>query len=77
MTFRWTLAGCCALLLLPLAVTADSLDDIKADLANCRNCRHRTLLEARLNYRLKMVQAGQMSTAAIAGSVPGTSSGRA
>ena len=74
MTRRWILAGCCALLLLPFTVAADSLDEIKADLANCRTCRYRTLLEARLNYRLKMVQAAQMTTSAIAGSVPGTSS---
>jgi hypothetical protein len=74
MAYRWIVAGCCALLLLPLGVTADSLDEIKADLANCGKCQHRTLLEARVNYRLKMVQASQSSTARIAGSVPGTSS---
>jgi hypothetical protein len=74
MTFRWILAGCCALLLLPFGVTADSLDEIKADLVKCRNCQYRTLLEARLNYRLKMVQASEMSTAGNARSVPGTSS---
>jgi len=68
------LAGCCAFLLLPLGLTADSLDEIKADLANCKTCRYRTLLEARLNYRLKMVQASQLTTAGIVGSVPGTSS---
>jgi len=67
------LAGCCALLLLPLTVTADSLDEIRADLASCGNCRYRTLLEARLNYRLKMVQAAQLTTAGVAGRVPGTS----
>jgi hypothetical protein len=74
MRFRRILAACCALLLWPLGVTADSLDEIKADLAKCGNCRYRTLLEARLNYRLKMVQASQLTTAGIAGSVPGTSS---
>src|SRR5262249_35997248 len=74
MTVRWIVAGCCALLLLPFGVTADSLDEIKADLANCGKCQHRTLLEARLNYGLKMVQASQVGTARIAGSVPGTSS---
>jgi hypothetical protein len=74
MTFRRILAGCCVLLLLPLGVIADSLDEIKADLANCRSCRYRTLLQARVNYRLKMVQASQLTTAGIAGSVPGTSS---
>jgi hypothetical protein len=74
MTRRWILAGCCALFLLPFAVSADSLDEIRADLAGCRTCRYRTLLEARLNYRLKMVQAAQLTTAGVAGSVPGTSS---
>src|SRR6476661_1882236 len=74
MTFRWILAVCCAVLLLPFAVAADSLDEIKADLANCGNCRYRTLLEARLNYRLKMVQASQLTTSGIVGSVPGTDS---
>src|SRR5690348_717963 len=72
--FRWMLIGCFAFLQLPFAARADSLDEIKADLANCRNCTLRTLLEARLNYRLKMVQAAQLTTAGIAGSVPGTSS---
>ena len=73
--FRWILVGCFALLQLPFAVMADSLDEIKADLASCKNCRQRTLLEARLNYRLKMVQDSETTTAGIAGSVPGTSSG--
>jgi hypothetical protein len=73
MTSRWIL-GCCALLVLPFTVTADSLDEIRADLASCRNCRERRLLEARVNYRLKMVQASQLTTAGIAGRVPGTSS---
>ena len=73
--FRWILVACFALLQLPVPVMADSLDEIKADLANCRTCRQRTLLEARLNYRLKMVQASEMTIAGVAGSVPGTSSG--
>jgi hypothetical protein len=66
--------ACLAVLLSPLAIRADSLDEIKADLATCGNCSHRTLLQARLNYRLKMVQAAELTTASIAGSVPGTSS---
>src|SRR5262249_32698558 len=73
-TSRWILAGCLASLLLPLAIGADSLDEIKADLANCGNCPYRNLLQASLNYRLKMVQAAETSTSSIAGSVPGTSS---
>src|SRR2546428_10614931 len=71
---RWILVGCLALLQLPFAM-ADSLDEIKADLANCGNCSLRTLLQARLNYRLKMVQAAETTTSSIAGSGPGTSSG--
>jgi len=73
MKHRWILAGC-ALLLLPFGVTADSLDEIKADLANCRTCSYRTLLQARVNYRLKMVQASQSMAANVMRSVPGTSS---
>jgi hypothetical protein len=54
----------------------DSLDDIRADLANCKgppSCLHRTLLQARLNYRLKMIQMAEITMGSIAGSVPGAS----
>ena len=44
-------------------------------LANCKNCPHRTLLQARLNYRLKMVQALETGADGIMRGVPGTSTG--
>jgi hypothetical protein len=71
---QWIVSGCFALALaLPLRAL-DALDEIKADLANCKNCPHRTLLQARLNYRLKMIQYAETGMAGIAGSVPGMDS---
>jgi hypothetical protein len=72
---RWIVSGCFAIALALPVQAFDNLDQIKAELANCRNCPHRTLLQARLNYRLKIVQQGELAVASIAGSVPGTSSG--
>jgi hypothetical protein len=73
---RWMVAGCFALALASPVRAVDSLDDIKADLANCKgppSCLHRTLLQARLNYRLKMIQMAEVTMGSIAGSVPGAS----
>ena len=72
---RWIVSGCFALALALPMRAFDSLDGIKADLANCKNCAHRTLLQARLNYRLKMIQYAETGMAGIAGSVPGMNSG--
>ena len=72
---RWMLSGCFALALALPMRAFDSLNGIKADLANCKNCPHRTLLQARLNYRLKMIQYAETGMAGIAGSVPGMNSG--
>lgn len=72
---RWIVGGCFALALALPARAFDTLEEIKADLAKCKNCPHRTLLQARLNYRLKMVQQLETGVAGIARSVPGTSSG--
>src|SRR5437879_3951825 len=72
---RWMVAGCFAFALAS-PVTGASLDEIKADLANCKgppSCLHRTLLEARLNYRLKMIQMAEITMGSIARSVPGAS----
>src|SRR5437879_2788283 len=73
---RWIVNGCFFVLALVSPMRAfDALDEIKADLANCKNCPHRTLLQARLNYRLKMIQYAETGMAGIAGSVPGMNSG--
>jgi hypothetical protein len=72
---RWIVSGCFALALALPVRAFDALDEIKADLANCKNCPHRTLLQARLNYRLKMIQYAETGISGIAGSVPGMSSG--
>ena len=53
---RWIVSGCFAMTLALPVRAFDSLDEIKADLAKCKNCPHRMLLQARLNYRLKMIQ---------------------
>lgn len=45
----WIVSGCFALALALPVRAFDTLDDIKADLANCKNCPHRTLIQARLN----------------------------
>jgi hypothetical protein len=72
---RWIVSGCFALALALPVRAFDTLDEIKASLANCKNCPHRTLLQARLHYRLKMIQQLEIGVGGIAGSVPGTSSG--
>ncbi len=73
---QWIVSGCFALALaLASPMRADTRDEIKADLANCQNCRDRTLLEARLNYRLKMIQYLATGIAETVGTVPGTSAG--
>ena len=72
---RWMVSGCFVLAFASPVRAFDTLDEIKASLANCKNCPHRTLLQARLNYRLKMVQQLETRVAGIAGSVPGMSSG--
>ena len=72
---QWIVSGCFVLALALPVRAFDTLNEIKADLANCKNCPHRTLLQARLNYRLKIVQQGEIAVAGIAGSVPGTSTG--
>jgi len=72
---RWIVSGCFALALASPMRAFDTLEGIKADLANCKNCPHRTLLQARLNYRLKMIQYAETGMAGIAGSVPGMNSG--
>jgi hypothetical protein len=73
---RWIVSGCFALALALPIRAFDSLNEIKASLANCKsNCRHRTLLQARLNYRLKMVQALETGADGIMRGVPGTSTG--
>ena len=69
---RWIVAGCFTWALASPVRAFDSLDDIKADLAKCSGCLHRNLLQARLNYRFKMIQAAETSMAGIAGRVPGT-----
>ena len=74
-TNRWIASGCFALALALPARAFDALDEIKADLANCKNCPHRTLLQARLNYRLKMIQYAETGMAGMAGSIPGMNSG--
>jgi hypothetical protein len=73
---RWMVAGCFAWALTSPVRAVDSLDDIKADLANCKgppSCLHRTLLQARLNYRLKIIQMAEIAMGSIARSVPGAS----
>jgi hypothetical protein len=73
---RWMISGCFVLALASPVRAFDSLDEIKASLANCKSlCRHRTLLQARLNYRLKMVQALETGADGIMRGVPGTSTG--
>ena len=72
---RWMISGCFALVLALPVRAFDALGEIKADLANCKNCPHRTLLQARLNYRLKMIQYAETGMAGMAGSVPGMNSG--
>src|SRR5258706_11846854 len=72
---RWIVSGCFALALALPVRAFDTLDEIKADLANCKNCPHRTLLQARLNYRLKIVQQGELAVASTVSRVPGTNSG--
>ncbi len=69
---RWIVAVCFTWVLASPVRAFDSLDDIKADLAKCSGCLHRNLLQARLNYRFKMIQAAETSMAGIAGRVPGT-----
>jgi hypothetical protein len=69
---RWIVAGCFTWALASPVMAFDSLGEIKADLAKCSGCLHRNLLQARLNYRLKMIQAAEISMAGIAGRVPGT-----
>src|SRR2546430_2054832 len=62
MATRWMVAGCFAFALASPVRAVDSLDAIRADLANCKgppSCLHRTLLQARLNYRLKMIQVAR------------------
>jgi hypothetical protein len=71
---QWIVSGCFALALAS-PMRADTLDEIKASLANCKNCLHRTLLQARLNYRLKMIQYAETGAAGIAGTVPGMTAG--
>lgn len=71
---KWIGSGLLTLALASPVRAFDTLDEIKADLANCRNCPHRTLLQARLNYRLKMIQYAENGISGIAGSVPGMSS---
>ncbi len=74
---QWMVSGCFALALALPARAFDSLAEIKASLANCKsNCRHRTLLEARLNYRLKMVQYAETGMAGMAGRAGMTSGAR-
>jgi len=72
---RCVVSGCFALALASPMRALDTLDEIKADLSNCKNCPHHTLLQARLNYRLKMIQYAETGMAGIAGSVPGMNSG--
>ena len=72
---RWIVSGCFALALVLPVRAFDTLDEIKASLANCKNCPHRTLLQARLNYRLKMVQALETGADGIMRGVPGMSTG--
>jgi hypothetical protein len=72
---RWMASGCFVLALAWPVRAFDALDEIKADLAKCKNCPHRTLLQARLNYRLKMIQYAETGMAGMAGSVPGMNSG--
>jgi hypothetical protein len=72
---RWMIGGCFVLALTLPVRAFDALGEIKADLANCKNCPHRTLLQARLNYRLKMIQYAETGMAGMAGSVPGMNSG--
>jgi hypothetical protein len=72
---QWIVGGWLALALALPVRAFDNLDQIKADLASCRNCPHRTLLQARLNYRLKMIQYAETGVAGMAGSVPGMNSG--
>lgn len=73
---QWMASGCFALAVALPARAFDSLDEVKASLANCKsNCRHRTLLQARLNYRLKMIQYAETGMAGIAGKVPGMTAG--
>jgi hypothetical protein len=71
---QWIVSGCFALALAS-PMRADTLDELKASLANCKNCLLRPLLQARLNYRLKMIQYAEIGVAGIAGSVPGMTAG--
>ncbi|MGB6267023.1 MAG: hypothetical protein WBF56_14890 [Candidatus Acidiferrales bacterium] len=71
---QWIVSVCFALAFAS-PMGADTRDEIKADLANCQNCRDRTLLEARLNYRLKMIQYIATGIGQTVGTVPGTSAG--
>ncbi|PYT26962.1 MAG: hypothetical protein DMG58_21375 [Acidobacteria bacterium] len=76
MATRWMVAGRFAFALASPVRAVDSLDAIRADLANCKgppSCLHRTLLQARLNYRLKMIQMAEVTMGSIASSVPGAS----
>src|SRR2546428_22322 len=66
MATRWMVAGCFAFALASPVRAVDSLDAIRADLANCKgppSCLHRTLLQARLNYLLKMIQMAEVTMA--------------
>src|SRR5665213_1032983 len=71
---QWIVSGCFTLALAS-SMRAATLDEIKASLSNCKNCPNRTLLQARLNYRLKMIQYSETGVAGIAGSVPGMTAG--
>jgi hypothetical protein len=73
-TNQWIVTGYFALALTS-PMRADTLDGIKASLGSCRNCLNRTLLQARLNYRLKMIQYAEAGTSGVAGSVPGMTAG--
>lgn len=72
---KWIVSGFVGVTLALPVRAFDALDEIKSDLAKCRNCQHRTLLQARLNYRLKMIQYAETGMGATAGSVPGMNSG--
>ena len=71
---QWIVSGCFALALAS-PMRADTLDELRASLANCKNCPDRPLLQARLNYRLKMIQYSETGVAGMAGSVPGMTAG--